>query len=181
MKTCLVLALVSFIAQASNAQVASGQVSSGKTAPVPEKVNRVRESGKSQTVELSVSSCSTPTQFPSWTDVSTITAESRFEYVACVEYVTEEFDVTGSGWTKKQVRTATPSTSQWSLVRKSGGDSQTLYSAYSADSSKPKYVDYWSYLQAERSVTRVCDAERKAALAQTYRLADTNCAGQTQK
>lgn len=148
------------------------------TAQAQELVNRTSATGREQTIDLTASTCSDQSNFPMFGEVTSINVSSRFEYVACVEYITQEFEVTGKSWNKKETRTGKPGIANWSLVRKSGGDSQYMSGHYDSETGKTQSITYWDFLRVKQSVDRVCEAERKAALATATRLENTQCAGQ---
>lgn len=132
--------------------------------------SRVRATGREQAIRLSTSQCSYPSPIPLIANVSFAVVSSDFEYKVCREYVTSDYEVTGSFWDKSAKEITGTARISYRLESASRGSSQSLF-----ESRKGQGIDPLQYSLAVSSAVNACNSMRQLVLQNETDLSNTNC------
>jgi hypothetical protein len=132
--------------------------------------SQTRATGQEKVIQFSVSPCTTPNPWIVFTEVSSMTVESNFTYKTCREYVTYDYEVTGSLWNRDWRELTETRRLAYRLEDQSRGSSRFLIAR-----NGEKSVDAIEYLTASQLVVAECTNKRFVTNNTTYSINQTSC------
>lgn len=111
---------------------------------------------------------------------SMISIDSNFQFLACVEYKTASYNVSGSFWNTKSSEVEGTASLSYKIERRSRNSSLFLMGALDKRYSEGRRpVDLGEYLLGSAQVASQCAQARQQVEISSVSLSQTKCAGQS--